>query len=55
MTIEELHEGAEVYWTDPDNGISSGYYHVVKIISEEIVLLKNEAGSEVEVFLSELT
>ena len=45
--------GDEVYWNDPDNGISSGYYKVIKIISEEILYIKNE-HSEAEVFKHEL-
>jgi len=54
MKITELHIGAEVYWTDPDDGISSGYYNVIKIISDEIVLISN-GTSEAEVFIYELS
>ena len=71
MKLKELHVGAEVYWTDPDDGFSSGYYKVVSLptmplgffTNEEvadfeedaIILIKNEAGSEAEVFLHELS
>lgn len=59
-----LQVGDEVFWTDPDNGLSSGVYHVTRIATETggveglrgdtIIALRNEAGSEVEAFLSEL-
>lgn len=56
--------GDEVFWTDPDNGLSSGGYHVTRIATETgaveglhgdtIIALRNEAGREVEAFLYEL-
>lgn len=59
-----LQVGDEVFWTDPDNGLSSGIYRVTRILTETgaveglhgdtIIALRNEAGSEVEAFLSEL-
>lgn len=49
-----LHIGAEVYWNDPDNGECSGWYEIIEFISDNIVQLKNEAGSEVEAFINEL-
>ena len=70
--MEELHEnleedesvlaiGDEVFWNDPDRGISSGYYKVVEIMSEDaeiladtIICLKNESGSYAEVFMHEI-
>lgn len=58
-----LQVGDEVFWTDPDNGRSSGIYRVTRILTESgaveglhgdtIIALHNEAGSEVEAFLSE--
>jgi hypothetical protein len=50
----DLVVGDEVYWNDPDNGLTSSYYKVVKIISAEVVLLKNKT-SETEAFISELS
>lgn len=47
--------GDEVYWNDPDNGILSGIYKIEDFLSEDVALLKNDVGSEVEVFLSELS
>jgi len=55
MTVENLHEGAEVYWNDPDNDVCSGHYKVVNIINDDIVLLKNEYGSELEAYVGELS
>lgn len=52
--------GDEVYWKDPDQGISSGIYRIVginaeSVTDEETVLqLVSESGSEAEVFASEL-
>lgn len=61
--MEEPHEddeaecpysvGDEVYWNDPDAGLSSGYYWVTAIHGE-IILINNNAGSEAEVFAHEL-
>lgn len=49
----------EVYWTDPDNGFSSGYYNVVDVIHDDcgednIYYIKDE-HSEAEVFEHELS
>jgi len=54
MNIKELHVGAEVFWNDPDDGISSGYFTVTKIISDEIIQLENDEGSVIEAFVSEV-
>ncbi len=52
--------GAKVYWKDPDNDISSGYYEVVSIkdgnhrwFADTIVVISN-GSSEAEVYLNEL-
>lgn len=45
--------GDKVYWEDIDNDLSSGEYIITKIYNEEMGLLYNEAGSEVEVFWDE--
>lgn len=55
--------GDTVFWNDPDNGVSSGYYSVADVLADDdgevyedtIVCLKNESGSEAEVYFSELT
>ncbi|ACK79203.1 hypothetical protein AFE_1313 [Acidithiobacillus ferrooxidans ATCC 23270] len=63
--MEETHEnlepeepcgfnvGDEVFWEDPDNGISSGYYTILEI-KGEIFVLKNQAGSVTEAFAYEV-
>ena len=59
--LESLSPGDQVWWNDPDCGISSGYYTVSEIMTEgeitgdTIARLKNEAGSEVEVYISEMS
>ena len=50
----QLHIGAEVFWNDPDNGIGSGFYEVTAI-NGEVYSLKNECGSTIEAFESELS
>jgi hypothetical protein len=59
-----LAEGSEVWWDDPDDGISSGYYRITEIKLPEdgatispstVVELKNEYGSFTEAFVSELS
>jgi hypothetical protein len=56
MNINDIHIDAEVYWNDPDNGECSGYYKVVDILSDEIVVIcpLNSYG-RTEVFISELS
>lgn len=54
-----LAAGDEVWWEDPDDGISSGYYRVVdvrgdSVTPDTVVVLKNDGGSEVEAFVHEL-
>ena len=44
----------EVYWTDPQDEILSGYYFVKKILSDKIYLIGN-ALSIREVFEYELS
>ena len=60
--LRALAPGDEVWWNDPDAGISSGYYNVAAILaeggvqsSETVLRLKNDAGSEIEVYTSELS
>ena len=55
--------GDEVFWNDPDQGISSGIYVIHAIRTEsgklfhanDLCVLGNEAGSVAEVFASELS
>jgi hypothetical protein len=62
-----LMEGSEVWWNDPDDGISSGYYQItgIELHNEDgedetispstVVVLENECGTVVEAFVSELS
>ena len=51
-----------VTWVDPDAGISSGDYSVIEIITEsgrvsaldDVIMIRNDAGSHAEVYVSEL-
>jgi|GEM_PF-3692650 len=61
--LANLKVGQEVLWTDPDQGVSSGIWHVVRIDSETgaletpdtLIALCNEAGGEAEVYGHELS
>lgn len=45
--------GEKMWWTDPDGGISSGFYTIIAINGETAVI--NNGTSEAEVPLTELT
>jgi len=57
--------GDLVFWTDPDEGIGSGFYKIIKTptmeddfdeeAADDIFILKNEAGSLVEAFKDEIS
>lgn len=55
MSIHDLHVGSEVFWNDPDAGICSGWYTIEEVVNDEVLRLRNEAGSEVEVYVQELS
>ena len=58
----ELSVGDEVFWNDPDNGLGRGIYTIQSIHTQsgkilhgsDVCFLKNESGSEAEVFAFEL-
>jgi len=60
LDIETILPGDEVYWTDPDEGQSSGYYTIktVTINKEDpahSVLNISNGTSKAEVYLKELS
>ena len=48
-------QGDEVFYKDIDDNISTGYYVIQKFITDEIVLLSNNNGTELEAFITELS
>lgn len=52
--------GDEVFWSDPDRHFSSGIYRITEIVggkveaTDTVLLINNSAGSQAEVFASEL-
>ena len=48
-------EGDEVFYKDIDDDISTGYYVIREFITDEIVLLMDNHGRELEAFLTELS
>ncbi|MCD2453636.1 hypothetical protein GO003_024975 [Methylicorpusculum oleiharenae] len=59
----EINVGDQVFWNDPDQGLSSGIYTIDAVLTEngkllhgsDICLLKNDVGSQAEVFAHELS
>lgn len=49
---QEFHKGDKVWWTDPDEDISTGEYTVVEVNSGGLVLT-NKAGSEIGAYTHE--
>lgn len=54
MKTQILEVGDEVYWNDPDDGLTSAYYHIVRFINDDVVYLENGV-SECEALLHELS
>jgi len=54
--------GDKVWWSDPDDGLSSGEYTIIEVYAnspeeregDTMVFIRNERGSEAEVFMGEL-
>ena len=42
----DIRVGDEVYWTDPDNNFSSGYYKVTGIVGEIYQLQRGDSECE---------
>ncbi len=59
--LRNLQPASQVWWNDPDHHKSSGYYTIDFINGDEvafndtIIMLKNAAGSQAEVFAHELS
>jgi hypothetical protein len=59
MTIKEvkkLHNGDEVYWTDPDDGACSRYITIQTIVlNGDVVCITDKDGDSLECFAEELS
>ena len=58
MSKLKYNQGDEVYWTDPDGGLSSGMYKIVSLLIEDeenSIWLISNGSSESEVFQHELS
>lgn len=52
----KLHKGDQVYWTDPDNDLCSGYRTFLEYAHEEgVVILGDEWGGITEALLEEIS
>ena len=54
MGMQNLHQGDEVYWSDPDEGTCSGYGYFVEYLNEEAATIRKDGGI-IEVYISELS
>lgn len=56
--LAALRVGSQVFWTDPDDGVSSGLYEITHLDrplhADTVISLRSAAGSEAEVFLHEI-
>lgn len=48
-------QGDEVFYRDIDDNILTGYYIIREFITDEIVLLCDNHGRELEAFITELS
>jgi hypothetical protein len=54
--IENLQNGDEVFWTDPDDGIGSRHIIIQSIkINGEVICITGDDGSELECYDHELS
>jgi len=54
--LAELHNGDEVFWTDPDEGACSRVYQIKTIeIKGEVVCITDVNGDSLEAFAHELS
>lgn len=51
----EFFQGDEVFYKDIDDDISTGYYVIREFITDDIVLLCDNHGRELEAYLTELS
>lgn len=62
LDLRALDAGDQVTWEDPDDGLSSGVYYISEIVTEtgqvtdydDMIVIRNAAGSSAEVYASEL-
>jgi hypothetical protein len=60
MTFEEaleLHNGDEVYWNDPDEGLCSRYYTIqtITVRVDGLCVISDKQGTDLECWAEELS
>ena len=50
----KFHNGDEVFWTDPDDGLCSGIATFIKLVNEEIAIIEKD-GVQIEVYTDEIS
>lgn len=58
LTVDDLHPGDEVYFSDPDPSYDddrSGYYTVEKCVGSDVVVLCDGPEPRLEAFIWELS
>ena len=50
----KFHNGDEVFWTDPDDGLCSGVATFIELVNEEIAIIEKD-GVQIEVYTDEIS
>ena len=50
----KFHNGDEVFWTDPDDGLCSGIATFIQSVNEEIAIIEKD-GVQIEVYTDEIS
>ena len=53
--IKKLHSGDEIFWNDPDDGLTSRYITIQSIkITGDVIAIYGKDGDELECFAHEI-
>jgi hypothetical protein len=50
----KFHNGDEVFWTDPDDGLCSGIATFIQLVNEEVAIIEKD-GVQIEVYIDEIS
>ena len=54
LSNNKFHNGDEVFWTDPDDGLCSGVATFIQLVNEEIAIIEKD-GVQIEVYTDEIS
>jgi hypothetical protein len=52
--MNKFHNGDEVFWTDPDDGLCSGVATFIQSVNEDITIIEKD-GLKIEVYTDEIS